>query len=77
MQQVICVRAFSHLKPGDLAEMPDGAEFSDLYFAVADSAEGKAAAAQAAAAKKAAAPAPPPPPATPAAAGTSTPKAGA
>jgi len=74
MQQVICVRAFSDLMPGDVAEMPDGAEFSDLYFAAAGSAEGKAAAAQAAAARKAASP---PPPAAPPAAGASTPKAGA
>jgi len=53
MQQVRCVRAHGSHKPGDPAEMPDGAEFSELYFAAEDSPEAEAAVARAAAAQAA------------------------
>lgn len=30
--QVVCVQAFGDHKPGDLAEVPDGAEVSAVYY---------------------------------------------
>lgn len=30
---LICVSAYSHVKPGDEVEIPDGAEYSSLYLA--------------------------------------------
>ncbi len=30
--QVRCVRAHGEFRPGDLSEVPDGAEVSDLYW---------------------------------------------
>jgi hypothetical protein len=35
--QIRCIRARSGVKVGDLAEVPDGAEFSALYYEVAES----------------------------------------
>lgn len=86
MQKVV-IRAYGHYKPGDLVDVPDGAEVSPLYLADAPSGvagravrEAEAAAEAAAAAKsgrdRADAPASQlKPAAAPAAAGT--PKAGA
>lgn len=55
--QVICVRPIGSHQAGDEAEMPDGAEFSTLYYAKAGSPEAEAASvrAQLAAAELAAA----------------------
>lgn len=30
-----CVRPFGNKKPGDTVEVPDGAEFDQMYFALA------------------------------------------
>lgn len=30
--KVKCVKAFGSQKPGDVTEVPDGSEFSDLHF---------------------------------------------
>jgi hypothetical protein len=30
--KVKCVKAFGSQKPGDVSEVPDGSEFSDLHF---------------------------------------------
>lgn len=57
MQQVICVRAHGSWKPGDQVEMPDGAEYSSLYFAEPGTPEAAAAARAAERAAAAAGPA--------------------
>lgn len=35
--KLICVRAYSDKRPGDEVELPDGAEYSELYLAEPDS----------------------------------------
>jgi hypothetical protein len=45
--KLVCIRARVGVAVGDVVEVPDGAEFSDLYFAGPDSVEAKTAQARA------------------------------
>lgn len=37
--QVVCIQAHGDHRPGDLVEIPDGAGFSELHFAIPGSPE--------------------------------------